>query len=200
MRGLHPPPPRRTPPHLVLRYPSRNPLLTAQPTFLNHGGDRGLCAPPCVFGGVKEGGSLGPACQVSLPQPPGPGVGRMMTVRSGRVTMGRMSFRFHSLPLPWPLPRVVAQRCLWDACGCDLGRKAAHCWWLTGQDELGLGPHQMRGNQRKSNTGNSLPQHPPWGHFCGARSCATPPGLPGNKKQALISGGSALEGAAARKT
>lgn len=80
VRGFHPPPPGPTPDaHTTpsaLHPLSRNPLLPAQPTFLNHGGDRGLCAPPCVFGGVKEGGSLGAPCQVSLPQPLGPGGGK----------------------------------------------------------------------------------------------------------------------------
>lgn len=71
----------RGPPDHPTPHPSRpvelswNPLLPAQPTFLNHGGDRGLCAPPCVFGGVKKGGSLGAPCQVSLPQPLRPGDG-----------------------------------------------------------------------------------------------------------------------------
>lgn len=66
--GLPPPPQRPTPPHPALWHPSRNPLLPVQPTFLNHGGDCGLCAPPYVLGGMKKGGSLGAPCQVSLPQ------------------------------------------------------------------------------------------------------------------------------------
>lgn len=88
-------------------YLSWNPLLPAQPTFLNHGGDRGLCAPPCVFGGVKKGGSLGAPCQVSLPQPLDLVVGTMMTVRSGRVTMGGMVFQAPFSPPHRAPPRVT---------------------------------------------------------------------------------------------
>lgn len=51
----------------IVTQPQRLPLHV-QPTFLNHGGDRGLCAPPYVLGVVRNGGSLGAPCQVSLPQ------------------------------------------------------------------------------------------------------------------------------------
>lgn len=110
-------------------YLSRNPLLPAQPTFLNHGGDRGLCAPPCVFGGVKKGGSLGAPCQVSLPQPLRPGVGNDddCEVRASHNGWNGPSGSILS-PHPAP-PRVTVLKVIsgMPAWVYDLGRRAAGC-------------------------------------------------------------------------
>lgn len=151
-RGLPPPLQRPTPRHPALRHPLRNPLLPAQPTFLNHGGDCGLCAPPYVLGGMKKGGSLGAPSQVSLPQLLGLAVGRMMTVRSGQVTMGRMVVQAPFSPPGGPPPQDDGSGDVSLAClAWDPGRKAARCWWLhgAGREELSLGLEQVKGNERK---------------------------------------------------
>lgn len=140
--ACHPPPPspgqprRPTALPLPLRPLSWSPLLQAQPTFLNHGGDRGLCAPPFVFGGVKKGGSLGDPCQVSLPQPLGPGGGKDddCEVRVSHNGQNGTSVSILSPsrgPSPWCLHWQVS---LWPAWVSDLGRRLSAAGGWTGQE------------------------------------------------------------------
>lgn len=94
-------------------------------------------------------------------------VGRVMAVRSGRVTMGRTVLLAPFSPPKWAPPQVaVLDGSLWNARVCVSGQE--------GCPLLGLGLHRVRGKQKKIDTQDFLTQHPLTGHFQGARSCARP--------------------------
>lgn len=139
--------------------PSRD-LLPARPTVLNPGGDLCLCAPPYVFGGVEKGGSWGTLCQLRLPQPLGPGVGRMTKVRAGH-NGAEWCFQLGSVPLAGPLPG-----------GGVPGKHGGGRGWDTtagrvGQEDLDLG----------------LPAHTCPQNTCRPRSPWRSPGHPGDQNR-----------------